>query len=321
MPISVEGMQTIPCRSFPKWGVCSRCGNLRKHKEAPADGKRIYRCDDCGGEIYPSRFAVVCEKGHIDEFPWNEWAHSKAEDDVECTRSNTKLKFRAKGISPGLGDYVVHCEECGSERSCAGATSHDGLHEIVEACSGSTPWLGNKTEECKTEHHVPSKVYGVQIRSTSLYYPSTIGALYIPEWLHPIQKQISDNKEKIKGMLDMNSTQDIAQKSTIFSTLRQPEGKYSIQEINEHLEKRFYNTNLLGRNPTELQIRDKEFRNLMSSDTSDFEGGDLLDINDVQLTDSLTKHLDKLKQIKRITEIRVIRGFTRGLAPDPYSQE
>jgi len=321
MPISVEKMQTIPCKSFPKWGVCSKCSNLQRHKDAPADGKRFFKCDNCGGELYPARFAITCDKGHLDEFPWVEWAHSEGEEGQRCNNPNPKMKFYAKGFSAGLGDYVVHCDECGLERSCSGATSYQGLTGIVDACNGSRPWLGNTTEKCETDQHVPSPVYGVQIRSSSLYYPSTISALYIPEWLHPVQIKISENKDQLKGMLDMNTPDEIAEKATLFSTLKQPEGKYSVDEIKNHIEKRFSGDNLLGRNPTELQIRDKEFFNLKDSDTADFDGGDLLDINDVPLDDFLEPYVENLKQIKRITEIRVIRGFTRGNAPDPYSQE
>jgi len=322
MPVSVEKMQTIPCKSFPKWGVCSRCGNLERHKDAPADLKKFFKCSDCGGELYPSRFVTTCEKGHLDEFPWIEWVHSIDEEKKGCQNpKDPKLKFRSKGLSVGLGDYVVKCEDCGLERSCANATSFQGLQGIVDSCSGSSPWLGNATEKCENEEHVPSKVFGIQTRSSSLYYPSTISALFIPEWLHPIQKTISENKDKIKGMLDMNSTKEISERSTLFSTLRAPDGKYSVEEIQKHLDKRFSGDELLGRNATELQIREKEFHNLKNSESEDFDGGDLLNINDVPLNDFLKKYVENLKQVKRITEIRVIRGFTRGNAPDPYSEE
>ncbi len=317
MPRSIGKSRVISCKSFPIWGVCSniKCCRLQRHKEAPPDGKKIFKCDDCSEELYPARFVVMCKNGHLDEFPWIDWAHSKSSEEHQCSSPNPKLRFRARGNSPGLSDYYVKCDDCGAQRTCGGATSYEGLRDIVVGCSGRSPWLGNKTDTCVDENDQPTPVYGVQTRSTSLYYPLSISALYIPEWLHPIQKIITENKDKIRGMLEMSDFAQIAEKSTTFAQARE---KYSIAEIIQHLEKRFTLKKRLGKNSTELQIREREFSDLMSSD---FDGDEHLEISDVEISDTLKQYVTKLKKIKRITEIRVIRSFTRGDAPDPYSPE
>ena len=315
MPRSVGRSRVISCRSFPAWGVCSnvKCCRLQRHKSVPPDGKRFFRCDDCREEMYAARFVVTCEKGHMDEFPWAEWAHSNSKEG-SCNSKNPRLTFRARGKSPSISDYYVQCDECKQSRSCGGVTSPGALDDIVSGCSGTMPWLG-KSEECACADGTPSPVSGVHVLSTSLYYPSSMTALYIPEWLHPIQKTITDNKDGISALRAMVSYGDIAEKSPLFEQDRK---KYAVGEIAKHLEKRFTLNRQIGKDATELQIRKREYEDLMSSDFSDNEN---LEIIDCMLDDDAGRYVEKLKMVKRITEIRVIRAFTRGSAPDPYSTE
>ena len=314
MPRSVGKSRAISCRSFPVWGVCSnnRCRLLQRHKNAPPDGRRTFKCDECRYELLPAIFVMICEKGHLDEFPWIEWAHSEAKD--SCS-PNPKLRFRYRGNSPGLSDCYVKCDECGAERTCGRATYHDGLQGIVDSCKGSAPWLGDGRRKCVDVDGRPSQVYGIQTRSTSLYYPSVVTALYIPEWLHPIQKIITDKKGEVGALHDMLSYQEIAARSPLFSEART---RYGVAEIAAHLEKRFTLKRRLGKDSTELQIREKEYNDLMSSE---FEGDENLEISESALDDGLKGHIGRLKKIDRITEVRVIRAFTRGSPPDPYSAE
>lgn len=314
MPRSVGKSRAISCKSFPVWGLCSnnRCRLLQRHKGAPPDGRRDFRCDECRYELLPAIFVTICERGHLDEFPWIEWAHSNA---GMCGNPNPKLRFRYRGNSPGLSDFYVRCDECRAERTCGRATYRDGLQGIVDGCRGSAPWLGDGLRRCVDDNGRPSQVYGIQTRSTSLYYPSVVTALYIPEWLHQIQKIITANKDGITALHGMLPYREIAAGSPIFSEARK---RYGVEEITAHLEKRFALKRKLGKTSTELQIREKEYDDLMSSE---FEGDENLEISETVLDGDLTGHIGRLKRIDRITEIRVIRAFTRGSPPDPYSAE
>ena len=69
----------IPVVSFPTWGYCSNkwCGRLQQHKQFTSDYNGQFFCEECKeGELIPSRFVLLCEHGHLDDFPWVEWAHS-----------------------------------------------------------------------------------------------------------------------------------------------------------------------------------------------------------------------------------------------------
>lgn len=311
MPLSTDGPGTITCRSFPSWGVCSNinCRRLQRHENEPPPGKRVFSCVDCQADLHPAAFVLVCGRGHMDEFPWVEWAHSNAKHGM-C--DSPRLQFRAWGRSLGNSDYYVRCITCGALRSCGKATSTAELENIVGGCSGRRPWLGD-AEECSASGGQDG-VRGTSIRATSLYYPSVVTALSIPEWSDPVQRTIGENMSEVRALLGIATDLEIAQRSPLFEEHRK---KYTAVDIAEQIRRRL-SPGKLGEKPTEMserQIRKGEYDGLISGE---FAEGDL-EISDSPLDGDICTYVDRLRRVSRITEIRVIRGFTRGMPPDPYS--
>lgn len=317
MPRQIGKHRVISCKSLPVWGVCSNpaCRRLSKHRAAPPNGKKMFSCRECSSEVYAARFAAICPNGHLEEFPWWEWAHSKNEEKRDSCAEDSRLEFRALGKGPGIADYVVTCLDCKASRSCAGATSRMGLRNIVPGCSGAAPWLGRHASvECTNASGSPTPVYGIQIRSTSMYYPVTVTALYVPEWLHPVQKFITEKKEEIRSNLEFTDYLGIA-KSSRFEKLRE---RYTVDQIREQLDKRFTARSELTKESTEAQVRDREYDDLMNNE---FVDNEYLEIAKTDVREDLAGYIGTLKQIKRLTEIRVIRAFTREAPADPYLSE
>ena len=309
MPRATDGPGAITCRSFPTWGVCSNinCRRLQRHDNEPPHQRRAFSCVECRSDLHPTAFVLVCERGHMDEFPWEEWAHSSPKYEM-C--DNPRLRFRARGKSLGNSDHYVRCDTCGAYRSCGKATSAAEMKSVVGGCSGRRPWLGD-AEECGGDQ---VEVRGVSIRATSLYYPSVVTALSIPEWSDPIQKFIGGHMSEIRALRSMNTDLDIARRWEKFEEHRK---LHSADEIAEQIRRRFA-PGKLGENPSEMsemQIRQKEYKSLMADEFAESD----LEISDSPLDGDIRKYVDRLRQVSRITEIRVIRGFTRGMPPDPYS--
>ena len=323
MPKADRGM-VVSCRSFPAWGVCSNphCRILQRHRAAPPAGRAEFSCDRCRQPLYPARFVMMCERGHVDDFPWVEWAHSDSKSG--CSEPHPVLRMRARGKSTALSDYYVSCDACGASRSCGRATSHGGLAGIVDRCSGTSPWLGGgggRPAACGGgEDGGPARPRGVQTLSTSLYYPSTVSALYIPKLLHPVQRIIDDNMDAVNGARAVAKLGDLAERLPCFDGVRK---RYGAEEIEEQLAARFAPAGVGGapitKASTEADIRRIEYDDLMAP--GEFHDSEYLEIDDADLGTASHCHISSLKRVRRLTEIRVIRSFTRGMAPDPYSPE
>ena len=80
----------VPVVAFPRWMVCSRChvmatvnSGLFKLKTNPKNPTKIRFCHETCSEkrgvkppiVTPVRFLVACNKGHLDDFPWDYFVH------------------------------------------------------------------------------------------------------------------------------------------------------------------------------------------------------------------------------------------------------
>lgn len=322
MPVAGDHRMVVSCSSFPTWGVCSnpKCRILQRHRGAPPRGRPEFACDRCRSPLHPARFIVMCEKGHLDDFPWREWAHSKSKS--ECAERDPVLRMRAMGKSTALSDYYVSCDSCGARRNCGMAVSAGGLDGIVDRCSGLSPWLDGRTGACTGgQNGGPARPRGIQTLSTSLYYPSTVSALYIPRLLHPIRRAIDEHKEAIDGALAMNSPREIAEQHPLLAAVRD---RYGAGEVAAHLEGRYAPAGADGspitKASSEADVRRIEYEDL-TAHAEFHDGGEDLEISTSRLGAGASEYLSSLRQATRLTEITAIRSFTRGIAPDPHSPE
>ena len=201
-PTTLGKGYSIPCKSFPSWGVCLSCYRMQKHSYVPKE--KTFRCDHCKRKpnLSPSRFITICENGHLDEFPWVEWAHS-TDDGAGVVCENPKLKFWADGKKQSLSDYIVKCDTCGKRRNCGAAVSEKGLEKIIPSCNGSSPWLGT-SKKCVDKNGNSVPVRGIQVRATNIHFPVITSSIFIPEWIHPIQDVITAKKETILDLRSAN---------------------------------------------------------------------------------------------------------------------
>lgn len=316
MPISVEKQRVIPCTSFPRWGVCSNknCNRLQKHQISPKIGSNGFQCDVCHYPLFHARFIVVCPYGHVDEFPWEEWAHMKTETGKLCDKP--MLKFYGTGYDPGLANYFVECENCHAEKVNVGnAVDENGLKGLVDKCSGYTPWLGldRYVKNCK------EKPRGVQTRSTNVYFSVSSSAIFVPKWLNPIQQRIDEKASTITDYLREEGENYLTvAKKRIFEDIRNEDKKWTPEVIAEEIKRRFELSKTVGEDATELEIRNDEIEELIKTD---YYNKSKLKIDKESVDSELSPFIDQLKRVSRITEVRALRGFTRSQPPDPFSSE
>ncbi|MEU4600186.1 DUF1998 domain-containing protein [Nocardia sp. NPDC023988] len=170
-----EAYDGVRVHRFPEYYTCPKCEQLERFRRFNSLPNEAV-CVACDKEkLVPSRFVVVCDSGHIDDFPYWEWVHRGAER--EGRTGGCALSMCTVGASASLRAIRIRCT-CGvPEVSMEGAFSKRALQEIGYRCSGARPWLtGGSTEACDEEPKT------MQRGSSSVWHPIVQSALSIPPW-------------------------------------------------------------------------------------------------------------------------------------------
>lgn len=331
MPIS-DDRSSIPCISFPQWGVCQECSRLQKHPKTTIT-KDGFRCRYCKSKLplFHSTFVQICDNGHIQEFPWERWAHLNEKiGDLgrkQCTKSpdeEPKLEFSTTQKGTSLTNYVIKCLHCDAKRTMTGSTDRDQFKKLgFKNCFKQQPWLAVEDKKSCSED-----IYGVQVNSSSVYYPSTVTSLLIPNWIHAVD-DVLDQKEGINASRiradrkDGKSYESIIEwnKNGMFKELLQD---YSQNDIIERLKMRFESANL--EISTEGEALEQEFDDFTEIKKRTVKGSDhdiKIDIEPISIESSSLKEygINTLLKLHRLVSIQVLRGFTRGTPPDPFATE
>ncbi len=178
----------VPFARFPQWLFCPKCRRMdfwRWADEEPGERPRC-RIDKCKGstQLVPMRFIVICEEGHMDEVPWQMWAHvgaSAAEpasgrDQDRCRSRDLSFITRHEArYGSGLASLWIRCNTCGSENNLTNLSQSNSLDKFRVRCTGKQPWQKNDNAvACKAIPQV------VQRSASNVHFPTLASALDIP---------------------------------------------------------------------------------------------------------------------------------------------
>lgn len=182
----------IPVHPFPRWLRCTRCDLL-----APVDQKRFtlnvphYRPDraryfhgNCHGykpSAVPARFMVACPHGHLDDFPWVEYAHRGG----RCPDGAAVLELKEAGRANRATDVRVVCKTCGADRMVQDAF---GLKdwEHLPRCRGRHPHLQRFDPVCNQ----PTKA--LLLGASNAWFAVSRSALTIPTKTERIDQRVEE---------------------------------------------------------------------------------------------------------------------------------
>lgn len=172
---------SLPYWRFPAWRFCERCGRLSRFSRT--EKGRWRNVCECGGALVPMRYVAVCETGsHVRDIPWFMWAHRGHDDgvtdEVRFCRAYKELRFeRSTKHGEGLASLRVTCGKCKRSRSLAELVSKDSLFRDGIRCEGRQPWEPEATLSSLCESHLVA----VQRGATGNYIAERVSALDIPE--------------------------------------------------------------------------------------------------------------------------------------------
>ncbi|MCU6792465.1 DUF1998 domain-containing protein [Paenibacillus sp. WQ 127069] len=323
---------------FPQWYFCPKCRRFepltqwvkeyknkasQKQKERDPYMKRP-RCMECKQSLVPTRIVIACEKGHVDDFPWVNWAHHNSFVGTKSICSNPRMLFKTGATaSAGLEGLVIECSNCKAKATLSNAFNKDAMEKMEKKhkgsyeCTGNMPWK-NKQVDCGTFPRA------MQRGASSIYFPKIVSSLVIPPYSDKINAQIEQSKvykdclvfiaqfegeeidHLIKARLDKWS-KDMALE--IYA---------DVNVINHIITRRLLNkedgaTNIEANS---MQYRIEEYEALTGRITSnDLDGNDFLrEETDIQKYD--IPYLKSVSLIHKIREVRALTGFTRINPPD-----
>ncbi|WP_455821963.1 DrmB family protein [Clostridium butyricum] len=319
LPPEKSEIQKVPFVRFPRWYFCPKCNRLRPIEEwekdfVPRRGAKnekmiTPRCMECKLKLVPAGILVVCNSGHIDDFPWIEWVHKKHKSGSVC--GNPQLQIKNNSSSLGLEGLIVKCSTCNATANLKGAFGENAFEKfkIGYKCTGNKPWSGEK-EKCV---EVPKSI---QRGALNIYFSKVVSSIVIPPYSRDINMLVkgSNKYSTLLDQLEDTEYVELKGRSNIINSyakkiaddIHQPETVVKIILDNIF-------TNDAGiEAETKEQYRIEEYKALTGDipqecmNEKDFKIEIQKNISDYNI-----KGLNGVTLVKKMREVRALVGFSR----------
>jgi len=291
------------------------------------DGKEEGTSNKWEGRWVPVRFATACERGHLNEFPWKEWAQ------CSCLDSNG-LRLEDRG-GTGLESITIHCETCApgslgrQGRSLQGLThlpedenQNTALGEADMLCGGGMPWLGNYSKPCGSR-----RLVAVLLNQSNLYQAKTASSLKLPD-----PEDIVDDMQKVLDFLKSDVQSTLCESITMKWQMGRKEhaqamvygaltGKINLDNAEECISAALEilcgdRSDVLGiaqplvPESVDVRFRREEFSFLREETPRDKPNLPLRVVT-AGIPESLRNHISQISRVEKLTEVRAMCGFGR----------
>lgn len=329
---------TVPYLRFPRWHVCpnQKCNRLQDFPLVMRDSPRCPRCEPSSvrkGRKSPIlvqvRFIAMCDRGHIQDFPWREWVHQTPFPDCD-----KPMKLLATGgASLAATKAVCECERSRTLEQITEADppiSSDPSTYLTRQlspgqefrCQGSRPWLGEE-EGGGCGRPLRGSLRG----ATNVYFAQVRSAIYLPRGSEKETQALFELLEtpKLKAFMELSrSAGQSAQPQDLRLQYEQVLRPFSDQQITAALEslsgvKTQKNDLVIPSDDQETAFRRDEFATLRT------------DRRDEQLRTrplppsaydpSVAEYLSRITLVETLRETRALAGFTRVFPENEESLE
>jgi hypothetical protein len=305
----------VPVAPFPRWVRCPRCFRLGPldppgqfelvhrwgrrpdlakfvHAHCPRQGQtRMANRRAC----VPARFLVVCEDGHLDDFPYVEFVHANRADGI-CDGPQLSMSDAASTLGPRV---TVRCA-CGASRNIAESAGRAGW-EKLPACRGRHPHL-QRFYTCGKNLRL------IVLGASNLWFSVTASALHLPQG-GGIEDLVAAHWNILGTQPDAQVAQYIIDGMDALRGLR----GHPIDEVWAVIEK-LRAAGGPAAAPEAADLRDAEWQ-LLSRPTTDRQD------TDFRATPTMSPRgydrlLDQVVLVSRLREVRALVGFTRLASPE-----
>ncbi|MDC0937866.1 DUF1998 domain-containing protein [Pelagibacteraceae bacterium] len=331
----------LPYLRFPLWHYCHQCNCMQKISTFSSDAPRCNPKKDRNGKLLhekyfkscsknnetwkkkfliPVRFMMICDNGHIDDFPFVEWVHRKNKKNYDPEKC--ELRFvDGRGGNNSLMNVRVDCVRCNEGYSLAQALNNNEdinpLKKIINyKCTGNKPWLGNNQND-KGCVAIPKVVLR---QASNVYYPVVKSSIFIPVKTGKVDRRIMEfiNKKEIwSGIKEFSKNQSNLDAFLSLQIRKLNLDKKKVLEAIDLKLKGIDNQKNETINDEEL-YKYQEYNFIKNKDPQDNEDLELK-IKKIPMENygDLNKYFSNIFLIDSLVETRIQTGFTRSLPYDP----
>jgi hypothetical protein len=323
----------VPCVRFPRWHYCPQCGGM---EFLPSTAPRQERCkgrqftqqschsrpENRRSRLIPVRFVTVCERGHVEDFPFMEWVHGGQPSGPEC-----RLRLRAGRSSAGLGGITVDCS-CGASSSLSSVFREGSLEKVGCSCQGLRPWLGDIAPDRRGGILVRSgedcglPLRTVQRGASNVYFAHVVSAIYLPLWAEMASRGVVEALEDprvwnhLRNGLE-NGRIDLARCESVVS-LRYP--GLNSEELRDAAQRKLEGQAESGSGSL-AHASEEEFRRIEYTAISEARGDSVSELFITapareEYGEEVSRFCSGIRLAHKLRETRVLAGFTRLLPPD-----
>jgi len=353
---STNNFLKIPAVRFPGWHHCinPNCGRMKKWELITP--KPYLACEKCNSKMIPVRFVAVCQHGHIQDLPFEEWVHNGP---IPRDNKHHNLSYSANSGSGDLGSIFISCDDCDKSRSLAGimniskdeddfiydsslsriglekdndlefSTNNPNTKEVNPLgvfCEGHKPWLGldgvNNPDECG--NHLRVLIRG----GSNIHYSNIKSAIFLPktkedtnEYAQKVIEKTDGGLEELKEYYEQQSNGELL-KMILKNKSEVKDGLISVDDLFNEIVSQFEEEESEQEIYDEKDIRWEEYQYILkgrNSENSDFKAV-IKDFKEYEEADYLYKYFSKIVLIEKLKETRVFTGFSR-ITPNRGSLE
>lgn len=303
----------VPVLPFPQWLRCTVCSELgavdsprfafvNDVPSAPHEARFQHECKTGKRKqlAVAARFTLVCEDGHLDEFPYAEFVHHGG----TCGQAFPKLRMVDFGGNLAA-NVQIQCQSCERERNVREVLGESGRAKLPR-CRGRHPHLETFASG------------GCSLRTTLLvagasnqWFPLTLSALALPEAPKDDLPSVVERRWEEVKTITSRPVFDVLADTSPYAFLREHDADALIAEV----QARHSGQMTQDERPRETDLLGPEWRMLSAPEPPEPDAD--FTLRDAQVPDSLTGLLQQIRQAERLREVRALVGFTRLDAPDP----
>jgi hypothetical protein len=287
-PPASDERPDIPVVRFPTWQSCPVCRRLAPHNKFTHWDLNV--CTDCSQPLVPSRFVIACERGHIDDFPYERWVHQGAPP----AGGDHRLELRTTGQTASLSGIVITCS-CGAERTMEDAFNRFALRDVT-SCRGRRPWQTFDLESCDETPRA------LQRGASSVWFGVPRSALSIPPWSEAASRALDGHWPTLRhlpaeAIAPIIKSMNLAERTgfseteliAIFDARKKQDAGEAVGEARLRTDE--YQALVRGRRETPA---DREFATVPGS-----------------VPDRFRPYIELLQLVTRLREVRALAGFAR----------